>query len=88
MANMLFLETAWEEFMDWLARDPKMIKRIDQLLQDIARGGHEGIGKPEPLKGNMSGLWSRRIDKYHRLIYRIEGENVIILSCEGHYDDK
>lgn len=56
-------------------------------MRDIGRGGYEGIGKPEPLKGDLSGVWSRRIDKYNRLIYRIEGETIEILSCKGHYDE-
>lgn len=87
MAKILFQEAAWEEWRYWLSHNPKMLKRIDQLLKDIARGGYEGLGKPEPLKGDMSGLWSRRIDKCNRLVYGIEGEIVVIDSCQGRYDD-
>lgn len=64
------------------------MKRINILLEDIARNGNEGIGKPEPLRGNLMGFWSRRINDKDRLIYKIEKENVYILACRYHYDDK
>lgn len=86
-ANILFQEEAWENLTYWALHDRKIFKRIQDLLRDIGRGGYEGIGKPEPLKGDLSGVWSRRIDKYNRLIYRIEGETIEILSCKGHYDE-
>ena len=68
-------------------QDKKTLKRINVLLKDIERGNFDGIGKPEPLKGDMSGFWSRRIDDVNRLVYRIRGDVVEIVSCKGHYED-
>ncbi len=79
---------AWEDYLYWLAQDKKTVKRINQLLQDIDRNGNTGIGKPEPLKGNMQGYWSRRIDETNRLIYRITENRIEILQCRSHYGDK
>ena len=62
-----------------------MLKRINQLVKDIRRNPFEGIGKPEPLKGNLTGFWSRRIDDEHRLVYMVEDNRIIIISCKGHY---
>jgi toxin YoeB len=62
-----------------------MLKRINHLIRDIERGGYEGIGKPEPLRGNLSGWWSRRIDDVNRLVYRIQDEKIEIIQCKGHY---
>ena len=76
---------AWEEYLYWQMQDKKMLKRINQLIKDIQRNPFEGIGKPEPLKGNLSGFWSRRIDEEHRIVYAVEKEMVIIISCKGHY---
>lgn len=64
-----------------------MLKRINALIRDVERGGFEGLGKPEPLKGELSGFWSRRIDDVNRLVYRISGDVLEILSCRGHYED-
>ena len=68
-------------------QDKKTLKRINALLKDIERGNFDGIGKPEPLRGELSGFWSRRIDDTNRLVYRIRGDVLEILSCRGHYDD-
>ena len=68
-------------------QDKKTLKRINMLLKDIERGSFEGIGKPEPLKGDMRGFWSRRIDEVNRLVYRINGDVMEIVSCKGHYED-
>ena len=68
-------------------QDKKTIKRINMLLKDIERGNFEGIGKPEPLKGDMSGFWSRRIDDVNRLVYRISGDVMEIVSCKGNYEE-
>ena len=76
---------AWEEYLYWQMQDKKMLKRIVQLIKDIQRNPFEGIGKPEPLKGNLTGFWSRRIDEEHRIVYAVEKEMVIIISCKGHY---
>ena len=76
---------AWEEYLYWQMQDKKMLKRINQLIKDIQRNPFEGIGKPEPLKGNLTGFWSRRIDEEHRIVYAVEKETVIIISCKVHY---
>lgn len=79
---------AWDDYIYWQMQDRKTLKRINQLLQDIDRNGYSGIGKPEPLKGDLQGFWSRRIDETNRLIYRIVGERIEILQCRSHYSDK
>jgi toxin YoeB len=86
MSDLLFREKAWEDFLYWQSHNPKMVKRINMLLRDVARGSFDGVGKPEPLKGDLSGFWSRRIDSTHRLVYRVKGETIEILSCKGHYE--
>lgn len=78
---------AWEEYIYWQVEDKKIVKRINQLIKDICRNPFEGIGKPEPLKGNLTGLWSRRINERHRIVYLIENETVLIFSCKGHYEN-
>ena len=78
---------AWEDYLYWQTQDKKTLKRINMLLKDIERGNFDGIGKPEPLKGDMSGFWSRRIDDVNRLVYRIRGDVIEIVSCKGHYED-
>ncbi len=79
---------AWEDYLYWQKQDKKTLKRINLLLQDIDRNGYTGLGKPEPLKGNLQGYWSRRIDDTNRLIYRISGNRIEILQCRSHYHDK
>ena len=85
--NKEWFEEAWEDYLYWQLQDKKMLKRINTLLKDIERNNFEGLGKPEPLKGELSGFWSRRIDDTHRLVYRIRGGVLEVLSCKGHYDD-
>lgn len=87
MSKFLFTEDAWEDYLYWQTQDKKMLKRINQLLQDIERNGYNGIGKPEPLRGDLSGFWSRRIDDEHRIVYRVTEDRVEIIQCRGHYDD-
>lgn len=87
MSKFLFTEDAWEDYLYWQTRDKKVLKRINQLLQDIERNGYNGIGKPEPLRGDLSGFWSRRIDDEHRIVYRVTEDRVEIIQCRGHYDD-
>lgn len=82
----IFSERGWADYLYWQETDKKMLKRINQLLKDIDRNVFEGIGKPEPLKDNFSGWWSRRITGEHRLIYRIEDDVIEIAQCKGHYD--
>lgn len=82
----IWFESAWDDYLYWQSHDKKILRRINQLIRDVEREPFSGIGKPEPLKGNLSGFWSRRIDNSNRLVYRIK-ENVLeILSCKGHYD--
>ena len=83
----VWFEEAWGDYVYWQTQDKKTLKRINQLLQDISRGGNAGIGQPEPLKGEFSGFWSRRIDENNRLVYRMQGGTLEILSCKGHYND-
>jgi toxin YoeB len=85
MANLSFLPAAWEDYVYWQGQDKKTLKKINELLQDILRNGYTGIGKPEPLKENLAGWWSRRIDDTNRLVYRIEDEQIIISECRSHY---
>lgn len=80
-----FSEHAWEDFCHWLDTDKKMTKRIRALVKDIHRSPFVGIGKPERLKENLAGYWSRRIDGEHRLVYRIEDSTLEIAQCRGHY---
>ncbi|MFP5528665.1 Txe/YoeB family addiction module toxin [Peptococcus simiae] len=83
-----FTENTWKDYTYWQTEDRKTLKRINALLADIERNGHEGIGKPEPLRGTLSGFWSRRINEKDRLIYRISDDNIDILACRYHYSDK
>lgn len=83
--NIIFTEKAWTEYMDWQIEDKKTLKRINLLIQDIQRNGYEGIGKPEPLRYDLNGYWSRRINETDRLVYRIDEKNVYILQCKYHY---
>lgn len=84
--NVLFAKTAWEEYQYWQQKDKKIVDRINELIKSIDRDGfNKGIGKPEPLKYQYQGTWSRRISKEHRIIYSITAENIIIYSCKDHY---
>lgn len=83
----IWFDEAWEDYIYWQTQDKKTLKRINKLLQDIERNGlNGGIGKAEPLKGEFSGLWSRRIDDANRLVYRIKDDCLHIVSCKGHYE--
>lgn len=83
----IWFDEAWDDYTYWQTQDKKTLKRINQLIRNIERGnGFDGIGKPEPLKNEFSGFWSRRIDDTNRLIYRITGDTLEILSCRGHYE--
>ena len=83
----IWSDKAWDDYLYWQTQDKKTLKKVNQLVKDIERNNFEGIGKPEALKGNLSGFWSRRIDDANRLIYRINGDFIDILSCKGHYED-
>ena len=81
-------DSAWEDYLRWQAHDRKVRRRINLLLHDIQRSGHEGIGKPEPLRYQLTGYWSRRITDEHRLVYRIDdGGDIHIVACRHHYGD-
>ena len=83
----IWSDKAWDDYLYWQTQDKKTLKKVNQLVKDIERSNFEGLGKPEALKGNLSGFWSRRIDDPNRLIYRINGEFIDILSCKGHYEN-
>lgn len=85
--RLLWEDRAWEDYLSWQSQDKKTLKRINALLKDIQRSTFEGIGKPEPLKGNLSGLWSRRIDDVNRIVYYEEGGIIYVISCKGHYEE-
>ena len=83
----IWFDEAWEDYTYWQSQDRKTLKRINSLLKDIERDNFNGIGKPELLKGDLSGFWSRRIDDMNRLVYRVSEGIIEIVSCKGHYDD-
>lgn len=85
--HSLWHDEAWEDYLYWQTEDRKTLRRINQLLKDISRNGYDGIGKPEPLKGDLSGWWSRRIDEGNRLVYRIHNGVIEIAQCRSHYED-
>ncbi len=84
--RIIFSKNAWEDYSSWLSEDKKVLKKINDLIKDIQRTPFEGIGKPEPLKYDLSGFWSRRIDKEHRLVYQVINFDLLIYSCRYHYD--
>ena len=82
----VFVDESWDDDLYWKKIDKKMLKRINLLIKDISRQPYEGIGKPEPLKHNYRGFWSRRIDGEHRLIYQVREDEIRIIKCRFHYD--
>jgi toxin YoeB len=80
-------DDAWADYVYWQTEDKKTLRRINTLLKDIDRNLFSGIGKPEPLKGNKQGYWSRRIDEVNRIVYKVENEQIVIVQCGGHYDE-
>jgi toxin YoeB len=87
MRIISFVTVGWEQYTYWQGQDRKTLKRINILIEAAARDPFEGIGKPEPLVGNLAGYWSRRIDETHRLVYRATDDELRVLSCRFHYDD-
>ena len=83
--KLLWDEGAWEDYCYWQTLDKKMLFRINDLIKDMLRSPFKGIGKPEPLKGNLAGCWSRRINEEHRLVYKVKEESIYILQCRFHY---
>ena len=83
--KIIFSENSWQDYRYWLRNDKKILKRINELIKDIQRNKYEGVGKPEPLKHNLSGYWSRRINNEHRLVYKIENDSIWIAQLRYHY---
>lgn len=83
--NLAWTDEAWEEYLYWQSHDKKNLKRINALIKDIKREPFDGLGKPEPLKYELSGCWSRRITDEHRLVYEIDENSLIMISCRYHY---
>jgi toxin YoeB len=77
---------AWSDYVYWQSQDKKTLKRINKLIMDTQRSPFEGIGKPEPLKENLSNFWSRRIDDTNRLVYAVDNNQITIISCRYHYE--
>lgn len=84
--RLVFTPSAWEDYLWFQDRDRKLLKRINQLIEDVKRSPFQGIGKPEPLKGELSGYWSRRINDEHRLVYSVTAKEVVIVACRYHYE--
>ncbi|OOC09736.1 MULTISPECIES: Txe/YoeB family addiction module toxin [Thioalkalivibrio] len=82
---LCWTDEAWNDYIYWQAQDRKTLRRINKLIADVKRSPLEGIGKPEPLKENLAGFWSRRIDDTHRLVYAVDGSSITIISCRYHY---
>jgi toxin YoeB len=82
--NKIFSDIAWEQYLYWQSEDKMILRKINELIKDIERNRNSGLGKPEPLKHELSGYWSRRITDVHRLIYSIDEDNIYIVSCKGH----
>ena len=83
--KLIFAVNAWEDYLYWQKNDKKQLKRVNMLIKDIQRNKFEGIGKPEPLKHNFSGYWSRRINNEHRIFYKIEDDSILIAQLRYHY---
>jgi len=86
MKRLIFSKNGWEDYLSWQKEDKKILRKINMLIKEIQRLPYEGKGKPEPLKYDLSGFWSRRIDREHCLVYRVTVDDVIIYSCRYHYD--
>jgi toxin YoeB len=83
--NLVFSDDAWREYLYWQETDPQTLRRINQLIKEIMRDPHRGIGKPEPLKHALQGYWSRRITGEHRIVYRVSGDDMRIAQLRHHY---
>jgi toxin YoeB len=84
--RLVFTLSAWDDYLLFLSHYRILLKRLNQLIQDVVRSPFAGVGKPEPLKGELAGCWSRRIDDEHRLVYKVTKTEVVILACRYHYD--
>lgn len=85
--RLLWEDRAWNDYLYWQEQDKKTLKKINALIKDIQRNLYDGIGKPEQLKNNLQGLWSRRIDNYNRIVYFERDDIIYVVSCRGHYED-
>ena len=83
--KLLWDDSAWDDYLYWQTQDKKTLKKINALIKEIQRNPYEGVGKPEPLKENLSGWWSRRIDEENRIVYKEQDGSIIIAACKGHY---
>ena len=86
--KIIWFDEAWTDYLYWQTHDKKTLQKVNDLIKDSERNGYSGLGKPEPLKGEFSGFWSKRIDDKNRLVYRIVNGILEILSCKGHYNDR
>ena len=84
--KIAFSQNSWEDYLSWQSEDKKILKKINSLIKDIQRTPYQGLGKPEPLKYDLAGLWSRRIDREHRLVYQVIRDELFVYSCRYHYD--
>ncbi|MES2263515.1 MAG: Txe/YoeB family addiction module toxin [Pseudomonadota bacterium] len=85
MRNVKFTDESWSDYIYWQGQDKKTLRRINDLIKEAKRSPFEGMGKPEPLRENLSGYWSRRIDETNRLVYGVNDDEIVILSCRYHY---
>lgn len=83
--RIIFLSPAWEDYLYWQQADKSLLRKVNSMIKEIERSPFEGTGKPEPLKHNLSGWWSRRLNLEHRLVYRLENDSIVILQCRYHY---
>ena len=86
MMKIIFSKNSWKDYVSWQKEDKTILKRINQLIKDIQQSPFQGIGNPESLKYDLSGFWSRRIDREHRLVYQVFDQEILIYSCKYHYD--
>ena len=83
--KLSFTADAWAEYLEWQESERKGLRRLNRLIEEARRTPHEGIGKPEALRGDLAGFWSRRIDGRHRLVYKVDGDSLLIAQCRYHY---
>lgn len=83
--NLSFTPEGWADYTYWISQDKKTLRKINKLLSDVLRSPFEGVGKPEPLKDNYSGMWSRRIDEKNRLVYAVSDSDIVVVACRFHY---
>jgi toxin YoeB len=86
MMKIIFSKNSWGDYISWQREDKKMLFKINDLIKDIQITPYEGFGKPEPLKYDLAGFWSGRIDREHRLVYKVNGNEILIYCCRYHYD--